>query len=158
MPHQRLHAVVEAVEVFRQLGQGILDHVNLLARFNIFEHRARRIEHRHQGRRRHDPHASLLRVAHHLRVIGVDLGKHRLGRHKHHRAVRGLTSNDVFTGDGVHMALHVDAEGALRSASIRLRHTDLEHPVIVFKRKLGVHRHPARRLGQRQQAVHPHVA
>src|SRR5262249_25411902 len=71
-----LHALLEAPEVLSQAGEAVADDVDLLASLDVLQHRPCRVQHRHQGRRGHDPHPLAVGVIHGLRVIRVDFGEY----------------------------------------------------------------------------------
>ena len=74
----------------------MLDDMHLLARFDILQHCARSIQHRHQCRRRDYPYLLLHGVIDHIGLISMDFGKNRLRRDKHHRAITCFGWNNIF--------------------------------------------------------------
>ena len=155
MRGQLVHALLKAAEVGRQLAQVILDHMHLLARGVVLEHRARGGQHRHQGGGRDHPYPRPLRLFHQVREVRVDLGEDRLGRDEHHRAVRGLPRNQVLGRDVADVLADIPLELGRRGEPLRLAQVEVLHPLVALQRELGVDGHVAGGIGQAQQAVDP---
>ena len=150
---QLAHALVEASKLLAELGQLVLDDMHLAPRLDVLDDRACRIEHRHHGRGRDDPHVTLHGVVDDLPMVRMDLREHRFGGNEHHCPIGGLPRENVALGNVAHVLAQIGAELPHGTGAIRFGQRIVEHAVVVLQGKLGIHRHQPGGIGQQQHAV-----
>src|SRR5450759_5921238 len=92
-------------------------------------------------------------VIHDIRMAGVNLGKHRLCRYEHHRAVAGHIGNDVFPADVIDVFLDVDLELNARRRPLCFGGVDIKHAVVILQWEFGIYRHQPSGFREFQDAV-----
>ena len=145
--HHQLHIPV-------QLAQHLADRARLLAHARILQNGPHRVQRRHAGCRRHDPHPRRKPFAHQFGEIRMQLGINRLRRQEHQRPIGGFALQNVFLGNRLDMAAHRHTHllGRLIHLPIRIRPPQR---LIRLQRKLRIDHNRPRRVRQMDQTIRP---